>query len=153
MVDPQLDTNVLIKILATVPEFVAYAVAKQGDGLGYNEATALQFLAKGNQADLDKLARQYGVSKGSDSSLTEIDDAAQRLQKAFRGDRLGRVLHSPDARVAATAFLMKEVMATGDLQFFKRARDLGIPVDFIGSSAVSLKAQAYVPRPVMVPSS
>lgn len=153
MLDPQLDVNVLIKLLGNVPEFVAYAVAKQVDGLEYNEATAFEFLSKGVQSDLDALAKKYGISKATDYSLTEIDDIAQRLQRAFVGDRLGRVLHSQDAKVAATVFVKNEVLTTGDLQFFKRARDLGIRVDFIGTPRVTAKAHAYVPRPVTVPPS
>ena len=153
MIDPQLDSNVLIQILANIPEFVAYALAKQADGLENNEATVLEFLAMGTQSDLNGLARKYGIIQNIAFSINEIDDTANRRHNAFLGDPLGRNLHDQDARVASTVFLKNEILATGDIQLFQRIRDLGMRADFIGSRWASLKAQANCPRPVKVPPS
>jgi predicted nucleic acid-binding protein len=151
--DPQLDVNALIRLLGGVPEFVAFAQAQQAVGLSYNEAARAEFLANGlgTQADLDILERGYGVVLITDVSAAEIDAAAQRLQSAFRGDPLGRVLHLPDARVLATALLKTETIATGDLQLFKRAKDLGLSAAFIGRGRAAARAATYVPQPVVVP--
>jgi hypothetical protein len=151
--DPQLDVNALIRLLGGVPEFVAFAQAQRAAGLSYNRAARAEFLANGlgTQADLDTLEQGYGVVLITETSDAEIDAAAQRLQAAFHGDPLGRILHVPDARVLATALLKTEAVATGDLQLFKRARDLGLSASFIGTGRAAARAAAYVPHPVVVP--
>ena len=152
-VDPQLDTNVLIQLVRGVPEFVAYAQAHQPLGLGYNQVVAAEFLTlgKGMGAQLQLLQKQYGLQLIQDGSLQEIDTAAARLQAAFAGDPFHRRLSKEDARVAATAFLKQERQATGDIQFFKRAKDLGLDVDFVGAGQAAVRAAAYKPRTVSVP--
>jgi hypothetical protein len=60
-------------------------------------------------------------------SEQEIDDAALRLQAAFSGDPLGRVLHSPDARVLATALLKDETVAAGTCGCSNGPGTLGYP--------------------------
>ena len=97
------------------------------------------------------LELQHGLQLIQDVSMPEIDAAAARLQAAFAGDPWNRRLHDADARVAATAFLKHEKLATNDLRFFKRAKDLGLDADYIGSGQAVSKAAAYVPRPVTVP--
>jgi hypothetical protein len=46
------------------------------------------------------------------------------------------------------AVLRGEKLATNDLQFFKRAKDLGLNVEFVGSGDAATNAANYVPRPV-----
>ena len=152
-VDPQLDTNVLIQLVRRVPEFVAYVQAQQPLGLSYNAVVAAEFLTlgKGIGVQLQLLEQQYGVKLIQDVSLQEIDTAAARLQAAFAGDPLHRTLREEDARVAATAFLKQERLATGDLQFFKRVKDLGLEVDFVGTGQAAAHAVAYQPRTVSIP--
>ncbi len=152
-VDPQLDVNGLILLLLGVPEWVAYVQANQASGLSYNLATQAEFLAqgKGGQAQLIGLENHYGIRLIQDISWAEIHAAAGRLQGAFSGDPLRRVLREADARVAASAFLKSESLATGDLQFFKRAKDLGLTVEFVGSGRAAALAAAYQPRPVTIP--
>lgn len=151
--DPQLDTNVLIQLVRGAPVFVAYVQAQQVFGLSYNLVAAAEFLAlgKGTGAQLQQLDQQYGLQLIQDVSLQEIDAAAARLQAAFVGDPLHRTLRVEDARVAATAFLKQERLATGDIQFFKRAKDLGLEADFVGSGQAAARAAAYQPRIVSVP--
>jgi predicted nucleic acid-binding protein len=151
--DPQLDTNVLIKLVLGEPEFVAYAQARQRLGLSYNVVVAAEFLtlSRGTRAQLQSLEQQYGIQLTQDVSLQEIDTAAIRLQAAFAGDPFHRILREEDARVAATAFLKQERLATGDVQFFKRAKDLGLDVDFVGTGQAAARAAAYQPRTVRVP--
>ena len=151
--DPQVDVNVLIRLLQGVPEFVAFAQAQQSAGLAYNLAVQAEFLA-GNTAapaQLLLLEQQYGIQLIRDVSLAEIDSAAARLQAAFHGDPLRRSLGLADARVAATAFLKNEPLATGDLQFCKRLADLAIAVQYVGSGRAAAKAAAYIPQPVAIP--
>jgi predicted nucleic acid-binding protein len=151
--DPQLDANALIELLRGDPDFVAYAQANQTAGLNYNAAVRTEFLANGlgTQADLDALAQTWGVILIGDVSEPEIDAAAGRLQGAFLGTSPQRVLHRPDARVLATALLKNESVATHDLRLFKRARDLGLAVVFVGSGRAAARAAAYAPQPVTVP--
>jgi hypothetical protein len=127
--DPQLDVNALIRILGGDLEFVAFARAHQPPGLSYNRATRGEFLAGGlgSQANLDALELGYGIVLLADVSEQEIDDAALRLQAAFRGDPLGRVLHLPDARVLATALLKDETVATGACSCSNGPGTLGCP--------------------------
>ncbi len=152
-VDPQLDTNILIQLLLGVPEFVAYAQAHQPLGLSYNVVVAAEFLTlgRGTAGQLQLLEQQYGIQLIQDVSLPEIDTAAARLQAAFAGDPFHRVLPEEDARVAATAFLKQERLATGDIQLFKRAKDLGLDVDFVGTAQAAGRAAAYQPRRVNIP--
>lgn len=153
LLDPQLDTNVLIQLVQGVPEFVAYAQAQQAIGMSYNAVVAAEFLTlgKGTGAQLQLLEKQYGLQQIQDVSLQEIDAAAARLQMAFARDPLQRALRAEDARVAATAFLKGERLATGDVQFFKRAKDLGLKVDFVGTRQAAARAAAYQPRTVSIP--
>jgi len=122
--------------------------------LSYNRAARGEFLANGlgKAADLDALEQAYGIVLITDVSETEIDDVARRLQAAFLGDPLGRAVHLPDARILATAFLKAETLATGDLQLFKRATDLGLSASFVGTGKAAVRAAAYIPRPVTIPS-
>lgn len=149
--DPQLDTNFLIRVMNGETAFVAYAQTHQAVGLSYYLATCAEFLAQGTQADLQLLGVRYGIKLSQDVTTQVIDATAARLQLAFHGDPLGRVLHHGDARVAASAYLKKETLATGDLRFYKRSRDLGLNVDFVGTGPSAAKAAAYSPRPVTIP--
>ncbi|MCI0381252.1 MAG: type II toxin-antitoxin system VapC family toxin [Gemmataceae bacterium] len=148
MLDPQVDTNVLIGLVGNVQECVAFAASHKSVGLSYNEATAAEFLAQGTAADLQSLEDTYGVRRIEDVSRAEIDTCAALLQQAFRGDPTGRTLHWPDACVVATAYLKNEALATRDLQLFKRGRDLGLQMMYVGTGAAAMKAQVYAPRPV-----
>jgi predicted nucleic acid-binding protein len=151
--DPQLDANSLIRILRGEPEFVAYAAATQTAGLCHNQAAKLAFFANGmgTQNDLDALEKQFGVKLDSRIPDAEMDKAAVRLQTAFWGDVLARVLHTADARILATAFLENEIVATGDLRLFKRAKDLGLMAQFIGHGRALRLAANYQPRLVVIP--
>ena len=84
--------------------------------------------------------------------LPKIQDTAAQLRAAFTDNR---VLSHWDSQVAASAYLRGERMATGDLPFFKRAKDLGLNVEFVGygpdAVRAAAKAAAYVPKPVSVP--
>jgi len=151
--DPQVDVNALIQLLAGTQVFVAFAIAHQSAGLSYNQAAKVEFLANGvgTQFDLDTLEQRYGIVLITDITGTEIDGTARLLQDAFNGDPMGRVLHLPDAQILASAYLKNEAIATGDLQLFKRARDLGLLATFIGAGRASGRAAAYVARSVRVP--
>jgi len=81
-------------------------------------------LGKGTGAQLWLVEQQYGLPLIQDVSLQEIDRAATRLQAAFAGDPFPRIQRREDARVAATAFLKQKRLAMGDIQLFKRAKDL-----------------------------
>jgi predicted nucleic acid-binding protein len=153
LIDPQLDTNFLIRLQNNEPEFVAYASANPAAGLSYNLAVQAEFLtgAPTSGGQLQLLEQQYGIQLIAGMSLSVIDATAVRLPNAFQGDSLHRVLHREDARIATTAFLTHEPLATGDLQLYKRARDLGLVVDFIGSGPAVAIAAAYVPQPVVIP--
>ncbi len=149
--DPQLDANVLIRLLNEVPEFVTYAQKNQQLGLTYNRVTREEFLAQGSAEQLQLLEERYGIRLSQEKMpLLEMGIAA-RLQAAFHGDPLRRSLQPADAGVAATAFIKKDRLATGDLQFYKRARDLGIDAEYVGAGRAAARAAAYTPRPVIIP--
>jgi hypothetical protein len=94
------------------------------------------------------LKNQYGIKLIRDVPLQELQATAARLQRAFTD---ARVLADADARVAASAFLRNERLATNDLQFFKRARDLGLSVEYVGTGDAAARAANYVPQPVTIP--
>jgi hypothetical protein len=94
------------------------------------------------------LTQRYGIILIRDVPVSDIEATARRLQTAFHGDPWGRILSLEDARVAATAFLKREWLATGDLRFYRRALDLGIPV---GTTRAAATAAGYRPRPVIMP--
>lgn len=71
------------------------------------------------------------------------------MRKAFDGT--GRAIGEGDAKVAASALLRGEKLATNDLQFFKRAKDLGLNVEYVGSGNAAANAAKYVPQPVTIP--
>jgi hypothetical protein len=71
-----------------------------------------------------------------------IGRVVPQLRAAFTD---GRVLGAEDWRVAASA-AKGERLATNDLQFFKRAKDLEINVDYVGTGNAAVKAANYAPR-------
>ncbi len=153
LIDPQLDTGFLIRLLLADPPFVAYTVTHQAAGLRYSPMAAAEFLAGAGStvAQLQSLQQQFGVQPLTGLSATALDNAAQRLQNAFQGDPRGRTLHAENAKVLAAAFHLGEPLATGDLRHFKRTRDLGLPTDFVGASRPAAAASAYTPQVVTIP--
>jgi predicted nucleic acid-binding protein len=153
VIDPQLDTNFLVRLLASEPPFVAYAHANRAAGLRYSPAANAEFLAGAGAtpAQLLSLNQRFGIQLLTGLSTNALDNAAQRLQNAFLGDALGRVLHAADAKILAAAFLLGEPLATGDLQLFKRGQDLGLLTDFVGINRPAATAVAYVARPIAIP--
>lgn len=123
---------------------MAYANANRAAGLSYNFSTRFEFLAGGTRADLQLLEQQYGIQLIRDVPLPQLQQTAAQLRGAFTD---GRVLGYWDSQVAASAFLKGERMATGDLQFYKRAMDLGLNVEYVGTGNSALKAAQYVPKP------
>jgi hypothetical protein len=121
-------------------------------GLSYTGAAREEFLVSGvgTPQELQDLEQQYGMRLRADLSLAQIDLAAARLQAAFQGDPLRRNLSMADARIAAGAFLKSEGLATGDLQLFKRCRDLGLNAEFIGSARALARAIAYIPQLITI---
>jgi RHS repeat-associated protein len=148
LIDPQLDTNLLIRLSQGDPAVVAYAQANRAAGLSYNLSSRFEFLTGGTRADLQMLEQQYGIGLIRQVPLPELQNTAARLRAAFTD---GRILGYWDSQVAASAYLRGERLATGDLQFFKRAADLRLSVEFVGSGNAAAKASAYVANPVIVP--
>ena len=79
-------------------------------------------------------------------SLEEIEAVAARLRRAFEGT--GRALSEADSRVAASAFLRGEKLGTNDLRFYKRCKDLGLDVEYVGTDP---RAANYEPELVTIP--
>jgi predicted nucleic acid-binding protein len=148
--DSQLDTNILIRLLRGDPEVVTFVQANRSAGLSYNVATRAEFLDKGTRAELRLLEQKYGIRLIREINPSQIDAVAQRLQQAFAHTE--RKLGTKDARVAATAYLKGEPLATGDLRFYKRALDLGLRIEFVGTGKAASLAAAYQPDLVTIPS-
>ena len=155
VIDPNLDANILIAL--SDPKNVNHAAAvkfvtdNQAAGLSASGQAIREMLAKPGMkpADFLKLQKDYGIQVILDPKPKAISDAAARLQSAFTD---GRVLRDADARVAAAAYRRGEKLGTADLQFFKRAKDLGLDVEFVGSDPKALaKAAGYVPNTVTIP--
>jgi predicted nucleic acid-binding protein len=143
-VDPQLDANVLMGLANGNAAAIAYAKANRAAGLSYNVSARLEFLAKGTRAQLRVLEQQYGIKLIRDLRLSDIQATAGRFVRAFTD---GRTLGYWDAQVAASAYLKGERFGTADLQFYKRARDLGLNVDYVGTGKAAQKAAQYIPQP------
>lgn len=143
LVDPQLDANLLMRLSKGDPVAVAYAEANRAAGLSYNFSTRFEFLNGGTRAELRLLEQKYGISLIRDVPLADIQSTATSLRSAFTD---GRALGYWDSQVAASAFLKGERLATGDLQFFKRALDLGVKVEFVGTGRAAQRAAQYVPH-------
>ena len=105
-------------------------------------------VAKWGKDRVKELETKYGITV---LAMPEKDlaGAAARIVAAFKGT--DRVISAEDARVAATALIKGEKLSTNDLQFFKRARDLGLNAAYVGSGDAAKKAKMYVPRPVKIP--
>jgi hypothetical protein len=157
VVDPHLDANLLIAAAdrsnVNHAAAVAFLRANQSAGLSASQTALREFLARpaapGTQTFV-QLQRTYGIRLIRDIPQGQISQTAIRLQRAFTD---GRRLRDADARIAAEAFLRGEKLGTADLAFYKRARDLGLNVEFIGSDPRALaRAAAYIPNPVTIPS-
>ena len=153
-VDPHLDSSILIA--ASDPgninhaAAVGYLKANQPLGLSASRRALREFLTKSpTRSGFRDLQKTYGIKLARNIPTKQINALVDRLQKAFTD---GRVLRDGDARIAAEAMLRSETLATADLPFFKRAKDLGIDVEFVGSSGGALsKAANYKPNPVTIP--
>jgi len=138
----------LVRLFEGDPVAVTYSVNNRAAGLSYNLSTRFEFLVRGTRAELRLLEQRYGIQLIREIPTPQLQATATRLRGAFPD---GRVLGYWDSQVAASAYLRGERLATGDLQFFKRARDLGLNVEFVGTGNAAARAGAYVPRPVPVP--
>jgi predicted nucleic acid-binding protein len=143
VIDPQLDANLLVRLSKGDPVVVAYAEANRSAGLSYNFSTRFEFLNKGTRADLRLLEQTYDIKLIRDVPLADLQSTATSLRGAFTD---GRSLGYWDSQVAASAFLKGERLATGDLQFFKRAMDLNLKVEFVGTGRAAQRAAQYVPH-------
>jgi RHS repeat-associated protein len=152
-IDPQLDNNLLSQLVNPAhpnhAAAVAYAEANKAAGLSVNRAAYKEFLQHFSKDQFSVLREQYGIKLIREISLDELNSVAQRLRKAFDGS--GRDIGEGDAKVAASALLRGEKLATNDLQFFKRAKDLGLNVEYVGSGNAAANAAKYVPQPVTIP--
>jgi RHS repeat-associated protein len=128
---------------------VAYASANKAAGLYVNRATLREYLAAFSKYQFSELAKDYGIKLLRDIDIKTLESTAARLEKAFQGT--GRVISTPDANCAASPFLRNSTLGTADLQAFKRAKDLGLNVEYVGTGKAAEKAAAYVPKPVTVP--
>lgn len=148
----ELDNNILSALInpndSNHIAAVAFANANKAAGLHVNRSAYREFLQSYSKHQFDILRQQYGIKLIRDIPLEELQATAMRLQNAFTD---GRVLHEPDARVAASAYIRGERLATNDLPFFRRAKDLGLQVEYVGSGPSAAKAAAYVPMPVTIP--
>ena len=159
VIDPHLDANILIALHDPSHKFHAVAVKFVTDnkaaGLSVSGQSIREFLATGKgvkPADFLKLQKDYGIQVILTPTANEIKATAARLQQAFSGDPLKRVLRDGDAQVAAAAYLRGEKLGTTDLPFFKRCKDLGIDVEFVGVDPSALsKAANYAPVTVTIP--
>ncbi len=153
VVDPQLDNNLLSQLANFAhpnhAAAVAYAEANKAAGLSVNRAAYKEFLQNFSKDQFSGLRERYGIKLIREISLEELGSTALRLRKAFDGT--GRAIGEGDAKVAASALLRGEKLATNDLQFFKRAKDLGLNVEYVGSGNAAANAAKYVPQPVTIP--
>ena len=152
LVDPQLDTNIISALAnpgdAGHAAAVAYANANRAAGLSVNRSVYMEFLERFSKYQFEALRSRYGIVLRREYTLQELELAAQRLQNAFSGTT--RVMSVGDARAAASVFLSGERFGTADLQFYKRARDLGLNVEFVGTGNAAASAAAYIPQSVVI---
>lgn len=122
-VDPQLDNNVLSHLANPSHQnhaaAVAYANANKAAGLSVNRHAYREFLVNFSKDQFKMLKDKYGIKLIREISLEEIEIVGKRIEDAFVGT--DRSISASDARVAASALLRGEKLATNDLQFFKRA--------------------------------
>ena len=148
----QLDTNLASALLnpadAGHAAAVAYMDANKGTGFFVNRHSYKELLVRFSKDQVKKLREMYGIRMLRDVDLDDIAEAAARIEDAFAPT--DRVISPADARVAATSYLQGRKLATADLQFYKRARDLGLDVEFVGKGNAATKAAAYVPDPVTI---
>ena len=115
-------------------------------GLTVNRQAYREFLRTYSKHQFGLLKEKYGIRLIREISLEELTTVGRRIEGAFHGT--DRVIKAADARVAASAWLRGERLATNDLPFFKRAKDLGLDVVYVGRGNAAINAANYVPRPV-----
>ena len=151
-VDPQLDSNILSALINPHDplhgDAVAFVTSNRAAGLSANRSAYTEFLQRYSKYQFSVLRQRYGISLIRELPMEDLGAAASRLQRAFPD---ARVLSDADARVAASSFLKKERFATNDLRLFKRAKDLGLNVEYVGSGASAAAAARYIPNPVAIP--
>ena len=152
-VDPQLDANLLQALIdhthVNHAAAKAYALANESSGLSVNRSAYREFLQSFSKDQFNALRQEYRIRLIREIPLEELQSTSSRLQRAFTD---GRTVSDADARVAASAYLRGERLATNDRQFFYRARDLGLDVEYVGTGEAAARAANYIPRPVTIPS-
>ena len=125
-VDPQLDDALLSQLANPshrnhVPA-VLYANANKAAEYPSIARPIESFSSIGSKDQFRELASKYGIRLIREVSLEELPATALRFEQAFIASGTPRRISLSDARVAASAYLRGEKLATNDLQFFKRAR-------------------------------
>jgi RHS repeat-associated protein len=145
-IDPHLDSNLLMA--AADPNNVNHHAAvkflkdNQAAGLSASLTAFREFQAKTVPGALTfkELERAYGIKLVRGIPQGEIKALGARFQAAFPPG--GPRLFEEDARIAAEAFLRGEKLGTADMKFFKRAWDLGLNVEFVGSDPKAIAEAA-----------
>jgi hypothetical protein len=125
---------------------VAHAEANRAAGLSINLQTKAEFLARYTQADLDNLIAKYGIRIIDELPIPHLEELGLRLQKGLASASTKKAvlkLGDGDAKNAAAALLKNERLATADEQLFKRAWDLGIDVEYVGSGPAANRCNTY----------
>ena len=137
----QVDANVASAVIndkdANHDGALAWVNGNRAGGLQINPHTYDMLVAKWGKDKVKELETKYGITV---LAMPEKDlaGAAARIVAAFKStDRVIR----PGARVAATALIKGEKLSTNDLQFFKRATDLGLNAEYVGSGEAAKKAK------------
>ena len=136
----QLDNSILSSLAdpknANHAAAVAYITGKEG-ALYANRAAYMEFLGAHSKYDFELLAKRYGIKLLREISIEELSVTSIRLRNAFAES--GRVLSDTDAMNAAGAFLRGETFVTSDYGAARRAMELGIKVEYVGSAEKAAK--------------
>jgi hypothetical protein len=149
----QIDNNLLSALVNPADpghaNAVAFAQANGAGVLNINRSVYQEFLKSFSKDQFSQLANKYDIRLIREHTLDDLAAAASKLQKAFEGD--ARVLTDADARALASAWQKGEKFFTNDKKLYKRAKDLGLDVEFVGDEAGKAETSAYVPRRVAIP--
>ena len=81
MIDPQLDSNFLIRLQKGEQPFVEYAMENKQAGLSVYSTVVTEFLQKGTIEEFMALQRQYSIRLANDFTPNEADFSDRCFQQ------------------------------------------------------------------------
>ena len=123
-----------------------YIANNPGAKVSIGRGTYMEQLGKLSHQELNAFLKENNIKFNRSLSIETLAKTSTKIEKALQA--VGKTIKRPDAITAANSLLTKETLVTADVDFAKRAMDLGLKVDFFGTGNSAKNVANYKPTPV-----